>query len=70
MKTLLNKSFYAIVTLLCTFIIGITPSMIVSLFIVITTNVTLQDCITTVPFVLFSAIGIFISVFYINESMK
>ena len=69
MKTLLNKSLFALVTLVCVFIIGITPVMTISLFISCTTEATLQDCITTVPFILFGIIGIIISAVYVNEEI-
>ena len=69
MKTLLNKTFFAIVTLLSIFIIGTTPVMIISSFISITTDETLQSCITTVPFIIFNIIGIVISTIYINQNI-
>jgi len=69
MKTLLNKSLFALVTLVCVFIIGITPVMTMSLFISLTTDATLQDCIRTVPFGLFGIIGIIISAVYVNEEI-
>lgn len=69
MKTLLNKSLFALVTLICVFAIGITPVMTISLFISCTTEATLQDCITTVPFILFGIIGIIISAVFVNEEI-
>ena len=69
MKNLFNKTTFAIAILLCVFILGISPSMIISTFIVIITDVTFQDCITTAPFVIFSGIGIIISSIYINEEI-
>lgn len=70
MKTLLNKTLFAIVILLCIFILGITSSIIVSTFITITTELRLQDCIISGPFVFFSIIGIIISAIYINEQIR
>ena len=69
MKTLLNKSLFALVTLVCVFIIGITPVMTISIFISLTTDATLQDCIVNVPFSLFGIIGIIISAVYVNEEI-
>lgn len=69
MKNLFNKTTFAIAILLCVFILGITPAMIISLFITITTEATMQDCITTVPFILFSVIGNIISAIFINEEI-
>ena len=69
MKILLNKTLFAITILLCIFILGITPCMIISTFIVIITDATFQDCIISVPFMLFSILGIIISSIYINEEI-
>lgn len=69
MKNLFNKTVFAIVILLCTFILGISPCMIISTFIVIITDATFQDCIISVPFILFSVVGIIISSICINEEI-
>jgi hypothetical protein len=69
MKKLLKKTLLAVTTLLCVFVIGICPVMIISLFIVMTTPATLFDCITSVPFILFGVIGIIISAIFVNEEI-
>lgn len=67
MKRLFQKTFLAIVTMICVFILGILPCTIVSLIIVITTDTSMEECVVTVPFVLFTIIGTMISCIYINE---
>ena len=69
MKILLNKTLFAITIQLYIFILGISPCMIISTFIVIITDATFQECITSVPFILFSILGIIISSIYINDEI-
>lgn len=69
MKNLFNKTTFAIAILLCIFILGILPSMIISTFIVIMTDATFQDCIISLPFILFSIAGVITSSMYINEEI-
>lgn len=70
MKHLLKKLFFALVVLLSIFILGIFVPMIISIFISMLTDVTLQDCIQTVQFVLFSMVGTFWSSIYIIHQVK
>ncbi len=70
MKHLLKKLFFALVVLLSIFILGIFVPMIISIFISIVTNATLQDCIQTVPFILFCVIGNIISACYISIQLE
>jgi len=70
MKHLLKKLLFALVVLLSIFILGIFVPMIISLFIIITTEATLIDCIQTVPFILFSVIGCIISGLYISHELE
>lgn len=69
MKHLLKKLFFALVVLLSIFILGMFVPIIISIFITITTDATLQDCIQTVPFILFSVIGVIIAGCYVNEEI-
>jgi len=69
MKNVLKQTFLAILVLLCVFLLGITPCMIISIFIAIVSEATLSDCIQTVPFILFSVLGIIVSACYINEEV-
>jgi hypothetical protein len=69
MKRLFQKTLLAIVTMICVFILGILPCIIVSLIIVITTNTTMEECVVTGPFVLFTLIGTVISCVYIAETV-
>jgi len=69
MKRLFQKTFLAIMTMLCVFILGILPCIIVSLIIVITTDTTMEECVATGPFVIFTIIGTFISCVYIAETV-
>ena len=70
MKKLFKTLPFALATLLCVFILGIAVPMIASLFIIITTDATLQECIQTVPFMLFSVLGNIGSAIYINDEIK
>jgi len=70
MKKLFKTLSIALVTLLCVFILGIAVPMIISLFITFTTDATLQDCIQTFPFILFSVLGNIGSAIYINDEIK
>ena len=69
MKRLFQKTFLAILTMICVFILGILPCMIVSLIIVITTNATMEECMATGPFILFTIIGTIMSCVYINKTV-
>lgn len=70
MKLLLNKTLFGIIIILCIFILGITPCMIISTLIVIFTDAIFQDCIVSIPFIIFSIIGMIGSSIYITEEIK
>jgi hypothetical protein len=69
MKRLFQKTFLAIMTMLCVFILGILPGTIVSLIIVIATNASMEECVATSPFIVFTIIGTIISCVYIAETV-
>jgi hypothetical protein len=70
MKTLISKTFNAIVIIICTFILGISIPMIVSVLLSLLTPATFADCTNSVPFWLFTVIGTIISAIYINHVLK
>jgi hypothetical protein len=70
MKTLISKTFNAIVIIICTFILGISVPMIVSILLLLLTPITFADCTNSVPFWLFTVIGTIISASYIDHVLK
>jgi hypothetical protein len=70
MKTLISKTFNAIVIIICTFILGISVPMIVSILLLLLTPATFADCTNSVPFWLFTVIGTIISGVYVNNILE
>ena len=67
MKTIIIKTLEGLLVLLSIFVLGIFVPLLISLFIIITTDTLLQECIQTAPFFLFTIIGWIVSSVYINE---
>lgn len=70
MKTFINNILFALLILFAIFILGMTPSMLVSILISVTTDATFQDCVITVPFWIFTFIGWITSAVYVNEEVN
>jgi ABC-type polysaccharide transport system permease subunit len=70
MKTLISKTFNAIVIIICTLMLGISVPMIVSILLSLLTPATFVDCTNSVPFWLFTIIGTIISGVYVNNILE
>lgn len=70
MKKTLNALITGILVLLSIFLLGIFLPILTSLVLILTTDTSSQDCITSTPFWLFSILGWSIAATYINEELK
>lgn len=71
MKTIIKKTFFALVVLLSIFILGIFIPTLLSLFVVVTnSSVTLNDAFTSQPFWLLCIFGMICSTVYINSQVR
>lgn len=66
---LLIKFFNALIYLICSFILGILLPFIVSCIIILNTDLTFTNCFLSIPFILFSLIGIVISSIYLSDNL-
>lgn len=69
MKTLSIKILNAFLILLSIFLLGIFIPMISSIFITITTETTLSECIESLPFWIITFMGWIVAGTYINEEL-
>jgi hypothetical protein len=61
-----QKTLDAIITLTCIFVIGITPSLLISTAVSCLTDATMLECTTSSPFWMGFVVGVFISSIYLN----
>ena len=69
MKTFITKILFALLKLISVFLLGIKPSKLVSSFIIIFTDSTYQDCITTGGFWIITLLGWLCATLYINHEI-
>lgn len=69
MKNLFEKVGIAFIALISIIALGLLVPMLVSTFVVLTTSSTLEQCVTSVPFWIFTILGWIISGIYVNESI-
>lgn len=69
MKNLFEKVGIAFIALISIIALGLLVPMLVSTFVVLTTSSTLEQCVTSVLFWIFTIIGWIISGIYVNESI-
>lgn len=70
MKTIINKTFNALLVLIAIFLLGITPSILISIFVSIFTKITFQECVTYPPFWIANIFGWLIASIYIEHELK
>lgn len=70
MKKTLNALITGILVLLSIFLLGIFIPILTSLLLIITSNTSTQDCITSLPFWLFTIVGWIIAAIYVNDELK
>jgi hypothetical protein len=68
MRNTLNSSLNLMITILCTLILGILPSFIISSFVVILTNATYNDCATSGPFWVLTLFGWLMAGIYLSDN--
>jgi hypothetical protein len=70
MQTAVTSAIKLIVIMLCTIISGMTVPFVISVVIAgLSSQATLEDCVSTFPFVLFSALGMLVTAVYIYEEI-
>lgn len=71
MQTAMTSTVKLIVIMLCIILSGIAVPFIISVIISgLSSSITLEDCTVSVPFWLFSVIGMICSMIYISEEIK
>lgn len=69
-KQIVFKAVEALTVLTCVMVIGLFIPTFVSLIIVMVSEVSLLECMSTVLYILFSTLGIIISSIYVNEEYR
>lgn len=67
MKTIVNKTLEALIILSCIIILALFVPLIISLILIISTDVTFINCVTSTPLILLTIAGILIASIYVND---
>lgn len=68
-KNLFEKIGVAFVALISIIVLGLLVPMLVSTFVVLTTRTTLEECVISVPFWIFTILGWLIACIYVNDAI-
>ena len=70
MKTLLSKVLFALLTLVSTIVLGLIVPILFSSFISMTTPATFAECVMSIPFWIFTVLGLICAGIYINDEIR